>query len=110
MAKSPGFSASTTAFASGPMQSGAKATGLPRAFGSASATGFCVNSRFFLPFGRPRWLRMITFAPLSGQLLQRRHRAVDAGRVGDLAVLHRHVEVDAHQDALAGNVEVVDGS
>jgi hypothetical protein len=44
------------------------------------------------------------------QLLQRRHGAVDARCVGDLAVLHGYIEVDAHEDALAGNIEVVNGS
>ena len=32
------------------------------------------------------------------------------GRIGDRAVLHRHVEVDPHQHALAGEVDVVEGA
>ncbi len=44
-------------------------------------------------------------AALVGDLGDGRRRALDAGGVGDLAVLHRHVEVDAHQHALALHVE-----
>ena len=40
-------------------------------------------------------------AALVGDLGDGRRDALDAGSVGDLAVLHRHVEVDAHQHALA---------
>ena len=36
--------------------------------------------------------------------------ALDAGGVGDHAVLHRHVEVGAHQHALALHVGVVEGA
>ena len=36
--------------------------------------------------------------------------ALDARRIGDLAVLHRHVEVDAQQHALAVDVRVVEGA
>ena len=38
---------------------------------------------------------------LVGELLQGRRGALDARGVGHLAVLHRHVEVDADQHALA---------
>ena len=38
---------------------------------------------------------------LARQLLERLAGALDPGRVGDLAVLHRHVEVDPHQHPLA---------
>ena len=41
----------------------------------------------------------------------RRGDTLDPGRVGDDAVLHRHIEVDAQQDALAGDVaDVVEGA
>ena len=36
--------------------------------------------------------------------------ALDAGGVGDDAVFHRHVEVDAHQYAFALYVDVVEGA
>jgi hypothetical protein len=44
------------------------------------------------------------------QVADRRQRGADAAVVGDAAVaVERHVEVDAHQRALAGNVDVADG-
>ena len=45
---------------------------------------------------------------LADQLLERRGRSLDPGRVRDLAVVHRHIEVDPDQDALAPNVESVE--
>ena len=47
-------------------------------------------------------------AALVGDLGDGRRDALDAGRVGDLAVLHRHVEVDAQQDALALHVGLIE--
>ncbi len=47
--------------------------------------------------------------PLVGEFLQGRRGALDAHRIAHLAVLHRHVEVDPHEDALAGHGEAVDG-
>ncbi len=44
------------------------------------------------------------------QLLQRRGAALDARRVAHLAVLDRDVEVRAHQDAPAGDIEIVEGT
>jgi hypothetical protein len=38
------------------------------------------------------------------EFLDRRHDAMDAGAVGDDAIGHRHVQVNAHENALAGNV------
>ncbi len=46
--------------------------------------------------------------PLLPQVLDGREGRPDAGVVGDLPVLQRHVEVDADQDALAGHVHVAD--
>ena len=43
--------------------------------------------------------------PFADQLLQRLAGALDPGGVGDLAVLHRHVEVDPDQHALAPHVD-----
>jgi hypothetical protein len=40
----------------------------------------------------------------------RRQDALDAGRVGDLSVLHRYVEVDPEQHALAGEVAIVESA
>ena len=49
-------------------------------------------------------------AALVGELGDGRDDLLDAGGVGDLAVLHRHVEVDAQQDALAFDVGVVEAA
>ena len=39
-----------------------------------------------------------------------RCNALDTRRVGDLAIRHRHIEIDAHKDALAVDVtEIVEG-
>ena len=42
--------------------------------------------------------------PAFGKLGDRRSASLDAGGVGDAAVLHRHVEIGAHEHALAGDV------
>ena len=41
------------------------------------------------------------------QEFDRRQRRLQAGIVGDDAILHRHIEIDAHQHALAGDVSVL---
>ncbi len=43
------------------------------------------------------------------QVINGRQRRADAGVVDDLAVLERDVEVDAHEHALADDVDVLDG-
>ena len=45
---------------------------------------------------------------LAGELADGGRQAFDARQVGDLAVADRHVEVGAQQDALAGDVQVVE--
>ena len=47
-------------------------------------------------------------AALVGDLADGRRHALDAGRVGDLAVLDRHVEVDAHEHRLPFDVGLVE--
>ena len=49
-------------------------------------------------------------AALVGDLGDGRRDALDAGGVGDLAVLHRHVEIDAQEHALALHVGVIEGA
>src|SRR5437763_1876295 len=44
----------------------------------------------------------------SDQRLDRRRQALDAGRVGHLAVLDRHVQVGAQQHPLAGDLEIIE--
>src|SRR5262245_60586520 len=36
--------------------------------------------------------------------------ALDASRVGDAAAIHRHVEVDAKEDALVGDVSLIESA
>jgi hypothetical protein len=43
-----------------------------------------------------------------GQFLDRRRLPLDARGIGDLAILHRHIEVRAHQHTFAFDVEVVE--
>src|SRR3984893_5167339 len=62
---SPGFRVRTASSASGPMQSSAKAPGLPSALTSGSTSGFNDISGTRLPSGRPKWLSTITLAPLA---------------------------------------------
>ena len=66
---SPAFSAFTAASASGPMQSSAKATGLPIAVLSGSTSGLSDISGTRLPSGRPKWLSTMTLAPFSASSL-----------------------------------------
>ena len=49
-------------------------------------------------------------AALAGDLEHGRRDFLDAGGVGDLAVLHRHVEIDAHEHAPALHVGVVEAA
>ena len=42
------------------------------------------------------------------QLRQGRRHPVDAGGVAQRPLAHRHVEVDAHEDALAGDLDIVE--
>ena len=49
-------------------------------------------------------------AALVGNFGDRRCDALEPGRVGDAAILHRHVEVDAQQHALALYVDVIEGA
>ncbi len=51
----------------------------------------------------------MTDAPAWQQGDDGRDRGPDARVVGDLAVGERHVEVDADEDAFAGDVDVADG-
>jgi hypothetical protein len=42
------------------------------------------------------------------QILNRRQRGANPGIVGDLPVLHRHVEINPHQHPLAGYLRITD--
>ena len=43
------------------------------------------------------------------QIVEGRQGLFHAAGLGDLAVLHRHVEIGAHQHPFSGDVEIVDG-
>ncbi len=49
-------------------------------------------------------------AALVGNLGDGGRNAFDAGRIGDLAVLHRNIEVDAQQHAFAAHVGLIKGA
>ena len=93
------------------MQSGAMATGLPSSSASRAATGFRLISGFGLPLGRPRWEARTRPAPCSRAYLMVGSDGFDALVGGDFLAAggQRDVEVDAHEDALALQIEIADG-
>ena len=97
----------TACSAAGPTQSSAKITG--RFSSSASACGDRPQAHLRIRLAlRPSEVRrQDDDARAVVQCVgDRRQRRGDAGVVADHAVLERHVEVDADEDALAGDVEV----
>ena len=89
------------------MQSSAKATGLSE----------MLRQRFrhrpqtllqIAPFGTAEMREKDHLPALVGDLVDRRQDALDAGRIGDPAVLHRNVEIDANEDALSLDVGLVE--
>src|SRR5215475_3306002 len=49
-------------------------------------------------------------AAFVGDLCNGWHDTLDAGRVGDAAPFHRHVEVDAQQHAFVGHVGLIEST
>ena len=97
----------SAACAFGPTQSSANATGRlhdPRHLGGDRPQRILRIG----PLGTAEMRQQDHLAALVGDLGDGRGDFFDAGRVGDLAVLHRHVEVDAQQHALALEVGVVE--
>ena len=70
----------------------------------AAAIGASESAGSGPSLGRPKWASRMTLAPLPDEFEDGRGDALDAGGVGDLAVGHRHVEVDADQHPLAADV------
>src|SRR5262249_53162144 len=104
---SPGFMAFTAADARSPMQSSANATGRLRTAaiaGVSSLSDFAGSG----PFWAPEMGEQDHLAALVGNLADGRSYALDAGRVRDLAVFDRHVEIDAHEHALARHVGLIE--
>ena len=89
------------ACATSPTQSSANATGRPIAFASGAAMGFSDIEGTTLPLGRSKWESTITRAPFSAS--SRMVGAWRSMRVASVtrAVLHRHVQIGAHQNALS---------
>jgi hypothetical protein len=88
-------------------QSRIRRTGLPSLAAITSATGFSEFSSAYTPFFRTAEVRGDHHLGAGLEaVLDGRHGRGDAGIGGDLAVLDRHVEVGADEDALAGEVEI----
>ena len=96
--------------ASGPMQSSAKVTGRPPSARLSGGTSGRSEHAGSPPSGRPKCDITTNSRALGDQLLDGRRQPLDPGRVGDLAVLDRHVEIGAQQHPLAGDVEIVEDS
>ena len=86
--------------ATSPMQSSAKATGRLEDVRRARARPVSAIPSDRGLSGRPKCDEQDHLAALVGDFGDGRRDALDAGRVGDLAVFHRHVEIDAHENAL----------
>ncbi len=105
----PPFDArSMAARAVSPMQSSANSTGRPRSSDSRAATGLSEYLGIGLAFRSPEMRRQDDRGALVERVLDRRQRRADARVVGNRAVLDRHVEVHADEDALAGEIEIRD--
>ncbi len=106
---SPSFIAATAFAATSPTQSSAKATGFLITCDSAAATGFERILRV-APLGPAEMREQDDLAALAGYLGDGRCDAFEPGGVGDAAIFHGHVEVDAQQHALALHVDVIEGA
>ncbi len=105
---SPGFIAATAASAFSPMQSSANETG--RLTACCHRRGDGLERILRVRSLRPAEVReQDHLAALVRDLGDGRRDALDAGRVGDLAVLGRHVEIDAEQNALSVHVGLIEG-
>ena len=63
-----------------------------------------------LPLGRPKWARTTTLAPLSSSSFTvGTERSIRVASV-DLAVLHRHVQVEPDQDRAPGHLQILEGA
>ena len=81
-----------------PTQSGTKATSRPSAWGEDDGPTAPASSSPRTHLSGVRNARAgMTLAALLRQFADGRHDARDSGRIGDGAVHHRHVEIDAHQ-------------
>ena len=86
----------------------AKATGWPSAASSAGSSHLQAHLRHDLALRPVEMRQQHRLAALAEDVLDRRHDALDPRRVGDPAVLDRHVDVDPGQHDLAFEVHVVE--
>ena len=100
----PSFIPATASAATGPMQSAGEGDRPANDFGSGLGDRLERELRL-RPALRPAEMReQDDLRALVGKFEDGRRDAFDAGRVGDLAVGHRHVEIDADQYPLALDV------
>ena len=106
---SPSFIAATALAAASPMQSSAKATGFLMTCRQRRGDG--LERILGVASLRPAEMReQDDLAALVGNFGDGRRDALEPRRVGDAAVFHGHVEVDAQQHALALHVDVIEGA
>ena len=105
---SPSFSAATAASALGPMQSSAKATVRPTASDSGACSDLQRHGGHDLALGPVEMAEHDHPRALFGEFADGGRLALDARGVGHLAVLHRNVQVGAHQHALSFHVQIVE--
>ena len=82
----------------------------PRLFRDAVASASATGRRTLLqiaPFGTAEMRQKDHLPAFVGNLVERRQHALDAGRIGDPAVFHRNVEIDANEHALSLDVGLV---
>ena len=107
--KSPGFIAATARSAASPTQSSTNLIGRFKRMRDFGGDGL-ERILGVAPLGPAEMREQDHLGALVGELGDRRRHALDAGRVGDHAVFRRHVEVGAHEHALALHVGMVEGS
>ncbi len=106
---SPSFRAATAFSATGPTQVVRESDRDAEVLGEDGGDGPQTLLRI-ASLRAPEMREQHDLAALAGDLADRRQHALDARRIGHAAVLHRHVEVDAHQHALAARIEAVEGA
>ncbi len=106
---SPGLSALAIASTSGPTQSGAILTGLLEQLAQRLGRRLQAELRIRAALRPAQVAHQDQRGALLQDVLDGGQRGADALVVRDRAVLHRDVEVDAHQDALALEIDVANG-
>ena len=103
-ATSPGASIATACAAVSLAQSATNITGRPIAAATLSVSRLSDIAGFFAPFGRPKCDSSRTIAPRPASSVTVGAIAASPRRIADLTLGHRHIEVDADEDAFAREV------